>query len=98
MSDIIQTTLSIPFGKVPLQLIGDFKVKPEFLEEIKVLTDELLKQSRTEPGNISYDAFVSLTEPNRLAFLEQWVDNEALANHFTKSYFIDYMARVSDWL
>jgi quinol monooxygenase YgiN len=59
--------------------------REEFIDALKRL--EMRKNSRGEAGNIKYDYFVSLHDPNRLFLLEQWRDDIALTNHGGQPFF-----------
>ncbi len=64
---------------------------PEGVREkfIKQLFDEGLPQAcRAEEGNIAYDYYYSVEDPNEVLLLEAWKDNQALADHGKFPHFI----------
>ncbi len=56
---------------------------------IKQLFDEGLPQAcRAEKGNIAYEYFYSVEDPNEIFLFEIWKDVQALADHGTKPHFM----------
>src|SRR3954453_15636558 len=51
-------------------------------EEVRRLSLEHVRRSRTEPGCISHAVHVDCENPLRLVFFEQWADRAALLAHF----------------
>jgi quinol monooxygenase YgiN len=62
---------------------GSITARPETFDEVKRLSLEHVRRSRTEPGCISHAVHVDCENPLRLVFIEQWADRAALAKHFT---------------
>ena len=46
------------------------------------LSEEHVARSRLEPGCISHAVHQDIERPERLVFVEQWVDSSALFEHF----------------
>ena len=44
--------------------------------------EEHVARSRAEPGCITHAVYLDPEDPRRLVFVEQWVDQAALARHF----------------
>ena len=51
---------------------------------------KLTEQTRTEPGNLMYQAHRSTTEPRRFFLYEQYNDQSALDAHRASAHFIQY--------
>ena len=61
---------------------GSVVARQDSLEEVRRLSLEHVKRSRSEPGCISHDVHVDCQNPMRLFFFEQWADEAALRTHF----------------
>src|ERR1700751_6012351 len=61
---------------------GSVTARPETFDEVKRLSLEHTRRSRTEPGCISHAVHVDCENPLRLVFIEQWADRAGLATHF----------------
>jgi quinol monooxygenase YgiN len=69
------------------QICVKFTVKDGGLDEMLPILDELIKETRKEPGNISYQLFQSVSDPAVLAVFEQWKDQEAIDAHNASAHF-----------
>ena len=70
-----------------LILIAKGIVKEGLLEEFKKRATELVKETRKEPGNISYRILQGTENPLLVTFLEEWQDQEAMEYHFNAEHF-----------
>ncbi len=61
---------------------GSVKAHSETLAEVLRLSLEHVRRSRLEPGCIMHSVHNDVEDPNRLVFLEQWADRDALVAHF----------------
>ena len=61
---------------------GSVTARPETFEEVKALSLDHVRRSRTEPGCLSHAVHIDCENPLRLVFIEQWADRAALAAHF----------------
>jgi quinol monooxygenase YgiN len=64
-----------------------FTVKDGCKDEALAVLNELIEETRKEPGNISYQLFQSVDEPAVLAVFEQWKDQEAIDAHNASVHF-----------
>ncbi len=62
---------------------GSVITTPETHDEILGLSLEHCARSRGEPGCIAHNVHVDCEAPNKLVFLEYWVDMAALKAHFS---------------
>jgi quinol monooxygenase YgiN len=77
---------------------GTILARPETVEELKRLSLEHTRRSRTEPGCISHDVHVDCENPLRIAFTERWADAAALKTHFlvpTSGAFVRQAAKLA---
>ena len=61
---------------------GSFIAKPDRLDEALTVSLEHVKRSRLEQGCISHSVHKDVENPNRLVFVEEWMDMAALSAHF----------------
>lgn len=70
-----------------LQVIARYTVKEGKVEELLALVAELAAASRTEPGNLAFDAYTSTDDPRSVVLLERYVSQEAFADHRETPHF-----------
>ena len=56
-------------------------------DALKAALEELIRKTRLEDGNISYDLYESLEDPNIVTMLEEWESREALDAHVKTEHF-----------
>jgi quinol monooxygenase YgiN len=61
---------------------GSVTARADSFDEVRKLSLEHVRRSRTEPGCISHAVHVDCENPLRLVFFEQWTDRAALLAHF----------------
>jgi quinol monooxygenase YgiN len=61
---------------------GSVTARADSFDEVRKLSLEHVRRSRTEPGCISHAVQVDCENPLRLVFFEQWADRTALLAHF----------------
>jgi quinol monooxygenase YgiN len=61
---------------------GSVTARADSFDEVRRLSLEHVRRSRTEPGCISHAVHVDCDNPLRLVFFEQWADRAALLAHF----------------
>ena len=61
---------------------GSVTAREDSFDQIRKLSLEHVRRSRTEPGCISHAVHVDCEDPLRLVFIEQWADRAALLAHF----------------
>jgi quinol monooxygenase YgiN len=77
---------------------GEFKVKDEHRDELIKMSLDLIPQSLTESGCISYDFLESQTRPGNFLFFERWSGRSDISEHFEKSYFKNFGERFPDMI
>jgi quinol monooxygenase YgiN len=63
-------------------ITGSILSSPESFEELRALSLDHVRRSRSEPGCLSHAVHVDVENPLRLVFLETWLDRAAVAAHF----------------
>lgn len=63
------------------QVVVRYTVKPEEVETVLGLLGEMAVATRAEEGNISYDFFRGVEEPDQIVILERYVDAAGFAAH-----------------
>ena len=74
------------FMGLPVAVSSRFVVKPEKREEFIKLAAEATKQTRNEPGNLSYNVYEETTYPNSFIFFEEWKSRGSLDKHLATPY------------
>ena len=64
--------------------------KSEFI----AVTRPLIEGSQKEAGNIEYNLYEELDEPNTVAFIEKWKDQAALDVHEKTEHFIHAIGKL----
>ena len=70
-----------------VQLIARHTMKPGTENEVLSLVNELVEAARSEPGNLAFDAYRSLSNPESYVLLERYVSRDALAAHRASEHF-----------
>jgi quinol monooxygenase YgiN len=63
-----------------------------------ILDEKLQEASRNEPGNIAYDYFLSVDNPDELLLVEKWTDMKSLDEHRLLPHFLRLQALKSDYI
>ena len=70
-----------------VQLIARHTMKPGTEHDVLPLVEQLIDAARTEPGNLAFDAYRSLRDPNTYVLLERYASRDALAAHRATAHF-----------
>ncbi|NDI33174.1 putative quinol monooxygenase [Chengkuizengella sediminis] len=70
------------------------KKEQDFKEEIQ----SLIKDSRAESGNISYQLMKDTEKENVYMMVEEWKDAEAIQSHNTSKHFTAFVGKASEYL
>ncbi len=63
-------------------VLGSVVAQEDRVAEMLALCREHVVRSRKEPGCLSHAAHVDAENPQRLVFIEEWTDPQALREHF----------------
>jgi quinol monooxygenase YgiN len=66
-------------------VLGSVIVKDGYIEDALAISQAHVDHSRTEPGCIAHGVHVDKEHPQRLVFVEKWVDYASLSRHFEES-------------
>ncbi|ACL18023.1 putative quinol monooxygenase [Methanosphaerula palustris] len=70
-----------------MTIVARCSVKADKVEDLVELAQDLVKASRSEAGNISYDFYADLADPTKFTFVEVWKDQAAIDLHNTTPHF-----------
>ncbi len=76
-------------------VIGDVTVREGELHAALAISREHVERSRAEPGCMSHDVHVDTEIPDRIVFVERWVDRATLDVHFTVPESIEFARALS---
>lgn len=68
------------------RFVIDIALHPGTRDRILVKAPEVQRATREEPGCISYDFFVCTDDPDRLVFIESWVNRTAHEFHMEQEH------------
>lgn len=61
---------------------GTIPIRPECREQALKLARGMTEATRAEPGCLSYEFYVGLSDPNTLMLFQEWESMESLMRHF----------------
>ena len=73
-------------------------VRPEFADGWVSLVEEFTAATRAEPGNVFFDWFRSVDDPNLYLLVEAFQDGAAGQAHVSSAHFQAAMSRLPKWL
>lgn len=79
-----------------LYLISTAHLKPGTRDLCLAPARAVIEASRKEPGCVAYDLHFSITDPDKMVFVEVWKDRAALDEHFTTTHFKAWRAAIAD--
>ena len=65
--------------------------KPNKINEVLVLLQEIAKQSRAETGNISYQIYLSKIETDTIFLVEEYTNAEAVQAHKNSFHYQEFV-------
>lgn len=70
---------------------GTIPIRPDCREQALKLARGMTEATRSEPGCISYDFYIGLSDPNTLMLFQEWESLEALARHFQTNHMEEFL-------
>ncbi len=70
-----------------IKVVAKFVVQEDRIAEFKDLTDQLLEKTRQEVGNVFYQLYQDVDNPQALTFIEEWDSQDALGAHMETEHF-----------
>ncbi len=70
---------------------GTIPIRPDCREQALELARGMTQATQAEPGCISYDFYVGLSDPNTLMLFQEWESLEALMRHFQTPHMEEFL-------
>lgn len=77
-----------------IKIVALITVKAEYAETLATQFKELVRASRAEEGNISYDLHREISNPNRFVFVENWKSQAAIDAHNASGHFRTFLQAI----
>jgi len=81
-----------------IYLISTAHLKPGAREKCLAPARTCIEASRQDPGCIAYDLNLSVSDPDRMVFIEIWEDRAALDAHFQTDHFKAWRAAIAEFV
>ncbi len=81
-----------------IYLISTAHLKPGTRDKCLAPARACIEASRRDPGCIAYDLNFSVTDPDRMVFVEVWESKAALDAHFKTAHFLAWRAAIADFV
>jgi quinol monooxygenase YgiN len=75
-----------------IYVVATLRIREGSLNPLLEAARKVIAGTVKEDGCISYDLHHSITEPDKLVFVERWEKRENLASHFTQSHMTEWRA------
>lgn len=79
-------------------IVVKHQVRPESSDDFTELVGEFTRSTRAEPGNLWFEWFRSVDDPNEFVLLEAFHDGDAGAEHVNSDHFKAAMQRIPSML
>lgn len=80
-----------------ITIVAKKMIKQGKTEEFKLLSEELINESRKEIGCISYSLYEDSNNCNILAFIEEWESKEAIKLHNNSKHFTTIVPKLAQF-
>lgn len=81
-----------------IYLTAIIRSKPEFLQEVSKVLQNMVVQTRKEPASLQYDLHQSTEDENVFVFYEIWADQAGLDLHNSQPYLQEFQKMASEKL
>lgn len=78
-------------------ITGSAIIRPEHFDDALELGVEHSARSRGEPGCIAHNCHVDAENPQRIVFVEEWVDMAAVKTHFAVPASGEFVRSLGAW-
>ncbi|GLQ08817.1 antibiotic biosynthesis monooxygenase [Devosia yakushimensis] len=75
-----------------IYVVATLRIRPESLEAMAEAAIPAIAATRREPGCRFYDMHASITDPERVTFIERWSTRAALEAHFASTHVAAFLA------
>ncbi len=79
-----------------LKIVADNFIAPEKKAEFLEYANELVEETRKEPGNISYVLCQDVADENHFTFIEEWKDQAAIESHNASKHFTKLVPKMGE--
>lgn len=79
-----------------LMVLGEAKLGEGALDAGHAALSAMIQASRAEEGCIDYTYSVDILDPTRLMITEKWIDDDALAHHFSTPHMAAFQKAISE--
>jgi quinol monooxygenase YgiN len=79
-------------------IVVKHQVRPQYADDWLTLVEQFTAATRAEPGNIWFDWFRSVEDPNLYVLVEAFQDGSAGQAHVNSVHFRTAMAELPKWL
>ncbi len=80
----------------PVKIVAILSAKEGREGELEALLQGMVTLSRAEPGNLRYDLWRDVDQPERFVLDELYRDTDAVASHRETAHFQAYLARINE--
>lgn len=77
---------------------GTLPILPEHMDRALVMAKRMAAATQLEPGCISYDFYIGLSDPHTLLLFQEWESMDALASHFRTTHMEEFLSALPDVL
>ena len=81
-----------------IKVVAKFIVQEDKIQVFKDRVEDLIEKTRQEEGNISYELYQDVNNPQVLTFIEEWQSQEALKEHMRTAHFQETVPVLEDLL
>ena len=78
-------------------IVAENYIKQGKVEEFKTMAQELIRESRKERGCLSYNLYEDIHNGNKLTFIEEWKDEDAINNHNKAIHFTTLVPKLAQF-
>lgn len=75
---------------------GSIPIRPDVRKRAIELARIMAEATQMEPGCISYDFYLGLSDPNTLMLFQEWETMEALMKHFQTPHMQEFLRALPD--
>jgi quinol monooxygenase YgiN len=79
-----------------VKVMAVLTARPGKAGALRILLDNLVAPSRSEPGNLHYDLWTDQAMPGRFVLDELYADATAAAAHHASAHFQVYLSKIED--
>ncbi len=85
-------------SKKTIKVVAQVTALADKIVEVQAILQAIVAPTRLETGCLSYQLFRNSGHPVEFLFIEEWVDEQAIAAHFTTPHIQDTLAKVTPLL